>query len=120
MTISFILGDTGVIPPALEIADEAFSTASIDFDCTTSDYSHAKINLPVQELEFDLEADGNVADKSYNVNENEILVDNFELNDWEQRIDFTVTVDGNGKVVMIGSEIGFMIVKIELKFVCVE
>lgn len=38
MTISFIFGDTGVIPPALEMA-EAFREASIDSDCATSDYT---------------------------------------------------------------------------------
>lgn len=69
MTISFILGDTGVIPPALEIVDGAFRVASID--CTSSHFNHPKMILTVHDLEIKVKNKLNVADKSYNVNENE-------------------------------------------------
>lgn len=69
MTISFILGDTGVIPPALEIVDGAFREASID--CATSDFHHSLTNLITDTVKAKVKRTANVADKSCNVNENE-------------------------------------------------
>lgn len=97
MTISFIFGDTGVIPPALE-KTEAFREASIDSDCATSDYPLTE-NEPYSPLiESFIEEDDNVADKSLEVNETTREFSEIELNIVCFAVDFCLTGEGIGEI----------------------
>lgn len=87
MTISFILGDTGVIPPALEIVTKLLET--------TSRPRCSKLNFKYNDLEAKFDVESDVADKSYYVNENKHETLDIKPKDAKVRDGFR----GKGKVV---------------------
>lgn len=97
MTISFIFGDTGVIPPALEMA-EAFREASIDSDIPTSDQSTYETKPYIVDTETKIKGDKNVADKSLNVNETRSITDKNILNNVDCVVDFRLLGANIGKL----------------------
>ncbi|CAB3244047.1 unnamed protein product [Arctia plantaginis] len=97
MTISFIFGDTGVIPPALEMA-EAFREASIDSDIATSDLTSYEIELYYKKTGSKFKEDKNVADKSLNVNETRSNTIKNTLNHVDYVVDFGLLGSNIGKL----------------------
>lgn len=99
MTNSFIFGDTGVIPPALEIVVGAFSEASIDSDWNTSNNKADDKESYINVLESKVEAAAELADKT-DVNENEGGSFDFETYVLDHLVRFPLTQSTVRKLVI--------------------